>query len=148
MGLLTISSTASIDAFSGQRADVISGLTAGEELPALSVVRLDDDGKVYLAVTTEHQNYQTIAEAPDADDNSSVTIGKTDFLGIVPKKYLAGETVTIFGKGVKADYCTGMTPGKYLFCSATKGRLSDAVVLAGDDAVAMAINSTDIMVIK
>jgi hypothetical protein len=125
MALITISTKASIDAISAQRAGYVSGLFAGEAIPALAACRIASDGTVMKAVTT-----------------SAHVV--SDFAGFAPKAYKVGEPITLFNHNMRfrlAD--SGLTPGGLLYVSATAGQLSDAVVLAGDRAVAMVVTATD-----
>jgi hypothetical protein len=125
MALITISAKASVDAISAQRAGYVSGLFAGENIPALSACRIASNGTVMLAVTT-----------------SAHVV--SDFAGFAPKAYKTGEPITLFNRGVRfrlAD--SGLTPGALLYVSATAGKCSDAVVLAGDRAIALVVTATD-----
>jgi hypothetical protein len=135
MAIFSVASNASIDARSAANAAYISGLTAGEDLGALNVCRIStSDGKVYKAVTTSAQ---------------AITSGSVaDYAGFTGKAVSNGQPVTLFRCGVMANLSTGLTTGKNLFISGSAGLLSDAIVLAGDSPVAMAISSTDIIVVK
>jgi hypothetical protein len=133
MTVLTIADTASFDSRSTANAGYISGLFAGEALDALAACRIHTDGKVYMASTS----YKTSGSA-------------SDYAGFVAKDVPVNSPVTLFRDSAIASYSADMTPGKYLFISgsATKGQLSDSVVLANDEPCALAISSTDIVVIK
>lgn len=133
MANLTIASNVSIDAVSTQKASFISGLLAGEDLPAGAPCYIKNDGKVYKSVTTVTNGIAT----------------QPAFAGFAVDDVSAGEPVTLFGKGARMNIASGMTPGQVFWISDTAGFLSDAVVLTGDvSPVAMAISATDIVVIR
>jgi hypothetical protein len=133
MALITVASTASLDAVSAQRVPFISGLVAGEDLDPVAPCYVKSDGKVYMSVTTV--------------DNGIAT--QAAFAGFTADAVSSGEPVTLFGKGARFSIASGLTPGDIYFVSATAGALSDTAVLANDvSPVAMAISTTDIVVIR
>jgi hypothetical protein len=131
MSDVTKTSVLGIDTNSAMRCVIVSELFAGEALAKLDAVRIDSDGTVMKAVSTQC----TIS-------------GEADFDGIVDRVYATGQPVTIFGQGVVCRYATGMTPGMPLWVSSNAGLLSDAKVASADEPVAKAISATDIKVIK
>jgi len=134
MAYIAKDSTASFDSRSTAMAGYISGLTAGSALTSVAPCRIDDDGKVYMCVTTEAQ--RTFASG-----------SFVDFAGFTAKAYNSGDPVTLFRGNAIASYSTAMTPGKYCYSGSVTGTLSDAPVLSGDKAVALIISATDIMVL-
>jgi hypothetical protein len=129
MSLITVVTDASMDTRSAMHANFISALFAGEAIDNCSPCRLGSDGKVYMAVTASG-------------------VAPSDFIGFSADNVVSGGPVTVFGKGARFNYAAGMTPNTQLFVSATKGKLSDAVVEANDKPVALAISATDIVVIR
>lgn len=154
MGDVTLASTIRVEPFAFRRADNLSdNLLAGEAINAGATLRIDGDGKVYEAVTTEAQNTQTyeitVGTAPDVKLTFDLELGVSDFIGYAPKDFAAGDPVDIMGRGSKIRLADGtLTPGGYLFVSATKGETADAVVLAGDLPIAVAIDDSNILVIR
>lgn len=121
---VTKRSRPSLDASTGMVADQIPALIAGEALSAVSPCHIQADGLAYLSV-----------EGDPLD-------------GFTPKAYTMGEPVTLFGKGTRFGYGSGLTPGALLYLSATPGRLSDAAVAVEAEPVAKAISASDIRIIR
>lgn len=130
MADITKNSTASMDVNQGMKAPVIAGLVAGEAIPAVAPCYIKSDGKVYKAVSTQ----TTIS-------------GIADVHGFSPKAYNVGEAISLYGAGARFDYGTGLTPGAYLYVSATAGALSNVAVATLDKPCALVINATDIIVL-
>lgn len=131
MPQITVSATCSLDANSGQKSGYISGLFAGEAISAGEACRIDPvTGLVMLAVSTE------LVDALPA------------YAGFAVRNYGLGDAVTLFKAGARLDFSAGMTPGDLLYVSAVAGELADAPVVAGDHAVAMAINPTDVFILR
>ncbi len=91
--------------------------------------------------------YISGANSVSKASNSVTTNGESKFIGLAPKDYRAGEPVTVFGNGSRFKYSIGMTPGEYLYVSSTAGKLTDEGAV-GDRPVAIALNSTDIQIIR
>lgn len=134
----------SVDGFSANRGVVITQLKAGESLSAGDSVFVHSDGKVYQADAVDHVDTLTI-ETGTTD--FAITVSKFD--GMVNADYAVGEPCTIFGAGnILTKYATGLTAGAFYWVSGTQGALSDARVATGDSAVAKAISTTDVLVLR
>ena len=140
MALITKASNVSIDVNTSKRLPPISPLTAGEDLAAGAPCYIHSDGDVRECISTV------------------VEFGEVEYVGFTPIAYLDGEVVTLFGKGLRLNYASGMTPGTQLWVSATAGRLEDVPIagkgggeyeaLTTDEPVAIVVTATDIVVIK
>jgi len=117
-----------VSAQSGMR---ITGLFAGETLTEGQAVYLASDGTLKKAVSTQ-----------------CAPANQAEFLGLVLHGAVAGEPCTVFGRGCRVKYSTGMTPGALLWVSATAGALYDAKVASADIPAAIALSATDIMIIR
>jgi len=73
---------------------------------------------------------------------------KRQTIGFTPRAVKAGQPVTVFGKGARFSYGTGLTPGDKYYIGATAGRLDTATTTGDAVGVAQAITSTDIRVIR
>lgn len=133
MTAFTINDNASLEVNSSMVAVRVNGLFAGEAIDAFAPCYIDSDGTVKMAVST-----QLIVVSGD----------KTDFIGFAPREYANGEAITLFGKGARFCYSTSMTPGSYLYIGSEAGTLVDAAVVEGDDPVAVALTSTDVLVTR
>ena len=127
MALVTRGANASIDAIQGQKAPYISALVANEDIDALAPCVIDADGGVSMSDGTA--------------DNAAAKCH-----GFAPKGYRAGEAVSLYGPGTRAEYGSGLTPGAPLYVGATKGRLDTAATTGGLVPVAVALNATEIVV--
>lgn len=127
MATVTRGANASIDSIQGQKAPYISALVANEALDALAPCVIDADGGVSMSDGTA--------------DNAAARCH-----GFTPKAYAAGEAVTLFGPGTRAEYGSGLTPGTALYVSATAGALDDAATTGGLSPVALAVNAREIVV--
>jgi hypothetical protein len=134
----------SVDGFSANRGVVITQLKAGEALSAGDTVFIHSDSKVYQSDAVDHVDSLTL-EAGTTDP--VITVSKFD--GMVNADYAVGEPVTIFGAGnILTKYATGLTPGAFYWVSGTQGSLSDARVASNDSAVAKAVSTTDVLVLR
>jgi hypothetical protein len=130
MADLTISNFG-IDGFSAQKCVSISELHAGEALTKGEACRIDSDGKVYGAVSTE----TTIS-------------GVSDFDGFAMRAVTSGGAVTLFGLGAICNYAESMTPASFLYVSDTKGKLGTTAQNVADKPVAKVITDSEIVVIR
>lgn len=131
MALIARDSAASMDASTGMFAQQLTGLVAGENLDAVAPCYIKTaDGKLYMS------NGTALNEA-------------AEFVGMTPHARLAGEAVTVFGIGARFHYSASLlSPGDKYFVGATAGRLDTAATTGGTVAIARAVTSTDIVVIK
>lgn len=109
----------------------VNGLKASEALEAGEIVYLSDVDTVSLASTS----------------NKVVSNGEVKVLGIVARAYEANDPVTVFGVGTRMQYATGMDAGTYLWACSTAGKLNTTAI-SGDRPVAVALNSTDILIVR
>jgi len=127
------SPAASMDTSTGMFAPQVTGnLYAGEALSAVAPCYIKaTDGKVYMS-------------------NGAAADAAAGFDGFTPRACSINEAVALFGVGARFRYGTALVPGSSLFISATAGGgvLGDAATVGGTVAVAKAINSTDIRVIR
>ncbi len=129
MPLVTKSANVSMDAASGGLAPHLSdGLVAGEALEAASPCYVNANGKVYMSNGT-------------AADAAAVARGFT------ARATAIGQPVSLFGKGAKFEYASGLTPGANLFVGATAGRLDTAATVGGTVPVAYAYDANHIQVL-
>lgn len=128
MALLDRDAGASPDTSTALVGQQLSGdLIAATDLEAGSACRIHTDGKVYYS-------NGTLANAS----------AKVD--GFTPKKYKAGQSVTLHGPGVRYGYGAGLTPGDNYYLAATDGRLDTAATTGGTVVIARAVNTTDIVI--
>lgn len=144
MALIVISARPNAEPFSAQRGDIYSfGLKAGEALTAGWAVRVHSDGTIMGAITTTAQTQSL----PNNDASKTTDVVNSDFLGFVVQDYALGDAVTVFGSGCKLNLADAtMTPGTRIFVSATKGRVEDVAVNAGDTPVALAISASQAVI--
>lgn len=130
MALITRSANASMDVSTGQYAPQITGLYAGEDLDVAAPCYIKtSDGKVYMSNGT-------------AANEAAETIGFT------PRAVKNGQPVTLFGKGTRFNYGSGLSPGDRYYIGATAGRLDTAATTGDAKGVAQAITATDIRIIR
>lgn len=130
MALVTRDSAASMDASTGMFAGQITGLVAGEALDVAAPCYIkSSDGKVYMS-------------------NGTAANEAAEFVGFTPRAAVAGEPITLFHIGARFRYGSGLTPGDKYFLGATAGRLDTAATTGGTVALARAVTSTDIVVIR
>ena len=73
----------------------------------------------------------------------------TAFNGFAILATAIGDPVTLFGVGTRITIvASGLTIGAYYWCSATAGRISDALVLTGDIPFAYSVSATDIVICR
>lgn len=129
MALLARASDASVDASTAMFAEQISGLVAGEAIDACAACYIKaSDGKVYMSDGT-------------ADDAAA----KVD--GFSAQAAAAGQGVTLFGRGIRMRYGTGLTIAALYYLAATAGRLDTAATTGGTTAIVKAISATDVRVV-
>lgn len=130
MALLDRASDASVDASTAMFAEQLSGLVAGEAIDALAACYIKaSDGKVY-------QSNGTAADAAAKVDGFSAQAAS------------AGQGVTLFGRGTRMRYGTGLTIGALYYLGTTAGRLDTATTTGGSVALAKAVTSTDIRIVN
>jgi hypothetical protein len=132
MALVTRNTGLTVETITAAHANQIPaslGLIAGAAIDGGAPCRIAADGLVYM----------TDATAADALARVS---------GWAPKAYLAGQVVTLFGRGVIFEYGTGLTPGATLYAAATAGRLDDAATVGDAVGVAQVVNTTHIRVTR
>lgn len=130
MTLVTKASDPSVDV-SNPWIPQLPGLTAGEALDALAPCYIkQSDGKVYMS------NATSANEAAGLD-------------GFTARSYDSGDSnVTLFGRGLKLRYATGLTPGATYYIGTTAGRLDTAPTTGDGVGVARAISATLIRVTR
>jgi len=130
MALVTRAATAQMDVSTGQFAPQITGLVAGEDLDAAAPCYIkSSDGKVYMS-------------------NGTAATEPAEVVGFTPRAAKSGQPVTLFGKGTRFSYGSGLTPGDVYYIGATKGRLDTAATTGDAVGVAQAITASDIRVIR
>jgi hypothetical protein len=130
MALITRATTVSMDASTAMFAPQLTGLIAGEDLLAGAPVYIkSSDGLVYMS-------------------NGTAANEAAEIVGFTPRAVKSGQTLTVFGKGTRFNYATGLTPGDKYYIGATAGRLDTATTTGDSVGVAQAITSTDIRVIR
>ena len=129
MALVTRASTAQLDVSTGQFAPQITGLVAGADLDVAAPCYIkSSDGKVYMA------------DATAANEAA-------ELVGFTARAVKSGQPVTLFGKGARFSYGTGLTPGDIYYAAATAGRLDTAATVGDAFGVAQAVTSTDIRIV-
>lgn len=134
MALITRRTGVTVETISGATASKIPaslGLVAGEALDAAAPCYIKAaDGKVYMS------NGTAADEAAELD-------------GFTGKSYVAGEPVTLFGRGTIFHYAaSGLTIGAPLYIGATAGRLDTSTTTGDAVGVARTINATHIRVTR
>jgi hypothetical protein len=130
MALLARNADASVDASTAMFAEQVSGLVAGEAIGATDACYIKAaDGMVY-------KSNGTAANAA----------AKVD--GFAAQAAAAGQGVTLFGRGLRMGYGTGLTIGALYYLAATAGRLDTAATTGGTVAIAKAITATDVRIIN
>jgi len=128
MADITVAANCAVD---GQQVVVVGQLPAGAALTAGMPVRISG-GFLYPA---------------DADVCTPANVSA--YAGFAVDDVASGMGASAYGQGtVIRDYSTGLTSGVPLWISNAVGQLADAKVASADDPVAVAINSTDILIIK
>lgn len=130
MANVTRSSSASVDASTAMFAPQVADLIAGEDLTALAPCRIHSDGLVY-------------------ESNGTALNASARFSGVTAREVKAGEPVTLFGLGTRFHLAdSGLTPGAYLYVSATKGEWDDAATTGDPNGTLEVISATDVRVIR
>lgn len=130
MALLTRASDASVDASTAMFAEQISGLVAGEAIDALAACYIKaSDGKVYMS-------------------NGTANDAAAKFDGMSAQAAAAGQGVTLFGRGTRVRYGTGLTIAALYYVGTTAGRLDTAATTGGLVAIAKAISATEIRIVN
>jgi hypothetical protein len=129
MALLDRDVGASVDASTALVGPQLSGdLIAAVDLESVSACRIHSDGKVYYS-----------------DGSAADAEARVD--GFTPKKYKAGQSVELYGPGVRFGYGSGLTPGANYYLAVTPGRLDTAATTGGVNPIARAVNATDIVIL-
>lgn len=130
MALLARASDASVDASTAMFAEQISGKVAGEDIGVCDACYIKAaDGLVY-------KSNGTAADAVAKVDGFSAQAAK------------AGQGVTLFGRGLRMRYGTGLTISALYYLGTTAGRLDTAATTGGTVALCKAIDTTDIRVVN
>jgi hypothetical protein len=130
MAVVTRDTRAHYDASTAALAFQISGLIAGEDINAGEAAYIKAaDGKIYRSLG---------AAANEA--------AKVD--GFSPRDAKAGQALTLYGRGTRFRWATGLTPGANLYLGAAVGTLDTAPTTGGLVPIARAIDGTDIRIIN
>lgn len=130
MSLVTRTSDAGIDASTAMYAPQLTGLIAGEDLDIAAPCYIkSSDGKIYMS-------------------NGTAATEPAEVVGFTPRNVKAGQPVTLFGKGARFKYGSGLTPGDKFYIAATAGRLDTAATTGDAVGVAQVITATDIRIIR
>lgn len=130
MALVTRVTTASMDASTGMLAAQIPDLIAGEDIDLVAPCYIkSSDGKVWMSNATSANEAAEVA-------------------GFSARAAKTGQPVTLFGKGTRFKYGSGLTPGDVLFLAATAGRLDTAATTGDAFGVAQVITATDIRITR
>lgn len=129
MALVTRSGV-SPDASSLLYAPQLPGRLAGEDIDAGAPCYIKaSDGLVYMSNGTAANEAATL-------------------FGFAPRSAKSGEPITLFGRGVKFRYGSGLTIGAKLYIGATAGRLDTAATTGDAVGVARVISANDIQVTR
>lgn len=130
MALLARVTDASVDASTAMFAEQVSGLVAGAAIAATDACYIAAaDGKVY-----------------PSNGTAANASAKVD--GFAAQSASAGQGVTLFGRGTRMRYGSGLTIGALYYLAATAGRLDTAATTGGTVAIAKAISATDIRIVN
>lgn len=130
MAAVTRKTNVGMDASTAQFAPQITGLVAGEDIAVGAPCYIKAaDGKIY------NSNGTAANEAAKVD-------------GFSPRNAKAGQALTLYGRGTRFGWSTGLTPGQPLYLGTTAGGLDTAATVGGTVPIARAINDTDIRVIN
>lgn len=102
----------------------LSGLLAGEALPAGSACYLKSDGKIWLC-----------------DGSAADALAK--FRGMNMQAAAVGDAVTLY-HDVNVRYGSGMTPGAPIYVSVNAGLIADATSTGGDKPIGYVVDATRI----
>ena|ERR1700755_2911954 len=130
MAALTKVATASVDASTAMFAEQVSGLVAGETIAACAACYIKAaDGKVY-----------------NSDGTAANAAAKVD--GFSAQAAKAGDGITLFGRGTRMSYGSGLTIAALYYLGTTAGGLDTAATTGGTVALAKAITATDIRIVN
>lgn len=130
MAALTKVAAASVDASTAMFAEQVSGLVAGETIAACAACYIKAaDGKVY-----------------NSDGTAANAAAKVD--GFSAQAAKAGQGITIYGRGTRMLYGSGLTIGALYYLGTTAGGLDTAATTGGTVALAKAITATDIRIVN
>ena len=130
MALITNAADASLDVSTAQFAPQITGLYAGEDIPACSPCYIkSSDGKLYLS-------------------NGTAANEAAEFAGVSPRSAKAGQPLTVFGLGARFRLSTGLTPGDLLYIGATAGRWDTSATTGDASGTLQVLTSTDVRVVR
>ena len=130
MALITRASDAQIDMSSALYAAQIPDLVAGEDLDVAAPCYIkSSDGKIYMS-------------------NGTAANEAAEVVGFSARAVKSGQPVTLFGKGARFRYGSGLTPGDKYFIGATAGRLDTAATTGDAVGVAQAVTAKDIRVTR
>lgn len=130
MTLVTRSALASIDNTSAMFAPQIADLLAGEDI--------DVGAPCYI---------ESSSGLLKMSDGTAAT-EPAEIVGFAASPASTGQPVTVFGKGARFRYGSGLTPGNILFIAATAGRLDTAATTGDAIGVAQVLSDTDIRVTR
>ncbi len=103
-------------------ADVLAGLTAGEDLGALDACYIAATGLVMKS-------------------NGTAANAAAKVHGYAPKPTKSGQAVTLH-KNIRAEYGANLTPGAPVYLSATAGTLSDTATAGGTAPIGFVVSAT------
>jgi hypothetical protein len=129
MALLARVADASVDASTAMFAEQVSGLVAGEAIDACAACYIHSDGTVRMSNGT-----------------SANAAAKVD--GFSAQRAAAGQGVTLFGRGTRMRYGSGLTVGALYYLATTAGRLDTATTTGGQTALVKAITANDVRVVN
>jgi hypothetical protein len=130
MAALTRATTASVDANTAMYAEQISGLVAGAAIAPCDYCYIKaSDGRVY-----------------PSDGTANNAAAKVD--GMAAQAAAIGQGVTLYGRGTRMSYGTGLTIGALYYLGTTPGGLDTAPTTGGLVAIAKAITATDIRIVN
>jgi len=130
MAALTKVAAASVDASTAMFAEQISGLVAGETIAACAACYIKAaDGKVY-----------------NSNGTANDAVAKVD--GFSAQAAKAGQGITLYGRGTRMLYGSGLTISALYYLGTANGALDTAATTGGLVAIAKAITATDIRIVN
>jgi hypothetical protein len=129
MALLDRVADASVDASTAMFAEQISGKVAGAAIAACDACYVAADGLVY-----------------PSNGTAASAAAKVD--GFAAQAASIGQGVTLFGRGLRMRYGSGLTPAALYYLGTTAGRLDTVTTTGGSVALAKAIDTTDIRIVN
>jgi len=114
-----------------QHIQTLAGLLAGEALDVVAPCYIKAaDGLVYMADATAVNE-------------------KCNVIGFTARAIALGEPVTLFGQGTRFKYSDGLlTKNMILYMGATKGCLDDAASVGDSFGLAVAVTTSDILILR